>query len=586
MVRAPGKQASDRFWLALAFLALIALFFVFNRGAYKGYFPDDDLDNMGNARGLDATYLVKKLLSPALDPSNFRPAAFLYYFVMVRTAAFHFADYIAVLHVFHLLNAWLLWCLARRLGLDVWQAGAAVLFFALHMAAFDIYWKPMYVFDLLCGTFALATLNLYARGWLLTSIATFWLAFKCKEVVIFLPLALLAWEFLFSESGISLRPVERWLWLAPFFAISLSFGLQAIAGNPADGNNYHLALSAKAIWKSFEFYSSEWLLIPKLGMGAVLLLLVKDKRVRFGILLLLLLSAPMLLLPERLYAAYIYVPLTGLAIALGTLSCGRFGIAVAAVLFLAWLPWDHAVMRRERKAALAAAAESRAWVEAAVPWAKAHPAITTYLYDGSPVNMNRHGLRGALINLNPNLVPEVLPAEGDLKEIWQRQNLALLVWDSVKRNLAILERTPQTADASFITIGPTMPIWQFGDGWMAREGHFRWAKPEATARLARPENAREFEAILVISQAYLDIVKEGELVILLNGEEAGRRSFKNHGWLTERFQIPARVAGPVEVRFRITPVFHPNAEDKTIEYGMPFGGFGFPTAAAGTNPAP
>ena len=121
------KKPLNRLWFALAFLALGAIFFAFNRGAYRGYFPDDDLDNMGNARGIDASYLVKKVLSPAIDTGNFRPAAFTYYFVMVRTAAFHFSNYIAVLHLIHLFNAWLLWCFARRLGLDLWQAGAALI---------------------------------------------------------------------------------------------------------------------------------------------------------------------------------------------------------------------------------------------------------------------------------------------------------------------------------------------------------------------------------------------------------------------------------------------------------------------------
>ena len=83
-----SRQGIHLFRLRLAgtFLALIVVFFLFNRGAYRGYFPDDDLDNMGNARGIDGTYIVKNLVTPALNTANFRPAAFSYYFVMVRTA--------------------------------------------------------------------------------------------------------------------------------------------------------------------------------------------------------------------------------------------------------------------------------------------------------------------------------------------------------------------------------------------------------------------------------------------------------------------------------------------------------------------
>ncbi|MEO8027702.1 MAG: hypothetical protein ABI823_14565, partial [Bryobacteraceae bacterium] len=559
--------------MPLAFVALVLLFLVFNRGAYRGYFPDDDLDNMGNARGLDLRYATVKLLSPALDTSNFRPAAFFYYIAMTRTAGFDFKKYIAVLHVLHLFNAWLLWCLVRRLGLNAWQSGAGVLFFTLHMAAFDIYWKPMYVFDLMCGTFTLLTLNAYLRGWLIASILSFWLAFKCKEIVVFLPLALAAIEIQWPTA----KGPSRWWRLAPFFAISLSFGLQAMLRNPASTGNYHLQITLPAIAKSLLFYSSEWLLIPKLGMGLFLLLfVVNDPRFRLGMLLLLLLSAPMLFLPERLFAAYIYVPLIGLSVALASLLRGRTGLIAAVVFFIAWLPWDHATMRSKRKTALAAANEARAWVETAVPWAKAHPAVDTYIYDGAPVGMNPWGLRGALLNLNAHTVPTIVAADGDLHEAVKSDNLAVLVWDAPHRKLDIIARSPKTPEASYLTISPTTPIWQLGDGWMAREGAYRWSKPVASARLRRPDNAQEFDAVVNVSPAYLEAVHEANLTVLLDGQAVAQQAFNKTGWLVMRWPIPAAPAGPVNVEFRISPVFHPNAADASIEYGLPFGGFGFP----------
>jgi hypothetical protein len=52
------------------------------------------------------------------------------------------------------------------------------MFFVFSAAAFDAYWKPMYVFDLLCTTFSLASILFYAyRRWILSFIA-FWLAYK------------------------------------------------------------------------------------------------------------------------------------------------------------------------------------------------------------------------------------------------------------------------------------------------------------------------------------------------------------------------------------------------------------------------
>ena len=59
----------------------------------------------------------------------------------------------------------------------------------LSAGAMDAYWKPMYVFDLFCTTFCLASILLYAHGrWILSFIA-FWLAYKSKELAVMLPVA-------------------------------------------------------------------------------------------------------------------------------------------------------------------------------------------------------------------------------------------------------------------------------------------------------------------------------------------------------------------------------------------------------------
>ena len=111
-------------------------------------------------------------------------------------------------------------------------------------------------------------------------------------------------------------------------------------------------------------------------------------------------------------------------------------------------------------------------------------------------------------------------------------------------------------------------------------------KPIAFARLTRPEGTHEFEAVINVSQAYLDVVKEGELTILLNGEQVVREKITKSGWLTKRWPIPGKPAGPVAVEFRVLPIFHPNADDKTIEYGLPIAGFGFPSGSATTEARP
>ena len=139
---------------------------------------------------------------------------------MVRAARLRYAPYIAGIQLIHLLNVLLIWLLARALGAEIVGACAAALFYAFHAAAFDVYWKAMYAFDLLCATFTLASLWAYVRGRIVLSVVFFWLSIKSKEVTIFFPLVLAAYEMLLSGRGLK----DSWRRLLPFFAISAIVG--------------------------------------------------------------------------------------------------------------------------------------------------------------------------------------------------------------------------------------------------------------------------------------------------------------------------------------------------------------------------
>src|SRR5438105_9578528 len=135
-------------------LAALALFLLLNRAAYKGSFQDDDLDTLGWAELIPASTFLKALLSPRLSPNNFRPAAAFYYHVMGRGFGLDFPKYPVPLHALHILNIWLVWLVARKIGLGTFAATAGAFFFGFHAALFDAWWKPMYVFDVLCATFS------------------------------------------------------------------------------------------------------------------------------------------------------------------------------------------------------------------------------------------------------------------------------------------------------------------------------------------------------------------------------------------------------------------------------------------------
>src|SRR5579872_5453064 len=218
---------------AALLLATAALFVIANRAAYKGYFQDDELNNIAWTRRLPAAYYAKAILTPRFFENNFRPAGHLYFREMSLLYGLDFPKYLPILHLAHLLNVWLVWLIARRLGIAPLAASLGTLLFAFHMAAFDVYWKPMYVFDLLCATFSLLAIFCYMRRRYVLAFLAFWLAYKSKELAVMLPLVLACYEFWFAEN-------RSWRRLLPFFAVSLLFGIQALASNSASGGVYTL----------------------------------------------------------------------------------------------------------------------------------------------------------------------------------------------------------------------------------------------------------------------------------------------------------------------------------------------------------
>src|SRR5581483_889007 len=107
-----------------------------------------------------------------------------------------------------------------------------------------IYWRPMYVFDLVCATCVLATLLAFAHGRLIVSLVFFWLALKSKEIAIFLPFALLAIRAIEPRpKGAAGANLLRTL---PFFAISALFGISALLHNSTRDNDYSLRFTREA----------------------------------------------------------------------------------------------------------------------------------------------------------------------------------------------------------------------------------------------------------------------------------------------------------------------------------------------------
>jgi hypothetical protein len=415
----------------LLFLLFAAVFLVANRSAYRGWFQDDEIDNLSWTPYLSPLDYLKGAATPLYQPNNFRPAGHFYFYAAEAAAGLGFPIYVAVLQALHLLNVWLLWAIVRRLGATPLAAAAACAFFGLHMALFDGFWKPMYVFDVLCATFSLTALLCWIRGHTILSFVAFWLAYKSKELAVVVPVLLALYEIWFGR--------RRWKPLLPFFAVSLSFGLQSMLLNPNRDNDYTFRFTFAALAKTAPYYASRLFLVPYLGFVIPLFaLFARNRRTWFGLAALVLFFLPLLFLPGRVFSAYCYLPLTGLAIALTGVAEATSPVAVA-VLVLLMLPLDYRELRRNSRETLARDAAIRAWMGSVERFASANPNVRVFVFSGAPAGFQRWGIEGALkyfYERNDLAIREA--GDPDAAALRAAQRAAVLSWDPVRARLDIL----------------------------------------------------------------------------------------------------------------------------------------------------
>lgn len=557
---------------AALFIAMALLFLIANRGAYQGYFSGDDFGNLSWTRHLGLVDVVRGLVVPSYAHQNLRWVGYAYCALLGQTAGLRFPWYVAVLHAIHLLNVWVLWLLLRRLGLGRLAGVVGSLFFAFHMGVFDAYWRPMYIFDVLCALFCLLSLLCYvSRRWVL-SLVCFWLAFRSKELTVMLPAVLTFYEYWLGE--------KRWKPLVPFWVVSLIFGTQGLLLSAGTDTEYTFRFSLDAIGKTVSFYSSQLFLLPYAGLAMLALPPVtRDRRVSLGVVLLCLMPAPVLLMPGRLYGAYLYVPLAGAAIALAALVARlkpAYGAAVAAVLFAIWIPWNYSHLRTLRRANLAAAAENRTYVSTLAEMARGLPEMRTFVYDGFPADLHPWGVQGALQYLYARLDLEVYWTEQEgYEKGFRAERFVMLWWDPVFRTLAVVPRTSTMPDNAYFKINRNrcQPIWQLGEGWHPWEYAFRWIAPYASARLRRPAEAHQFELVAQIGPGLIRDLKRTAVQVFLNGQLLGREEFTADGIYPMRWNLPAGTPGPVKVEFRVEPEYRPTRDSRSM--GIAIQGFGF-----------
>jgi hypothetical protein len=555
-------RKQQRFLLWFFAIAIVWYFFIANRASYRGFFPNDDLDNIANARGLVAADYAKALVRP--DPGGdgyFRAVGYFFYTVLSRIAGLRFWPYVAAIQIIHLVNVLLVFLLARAVGARPFGACAAALLFVFHAAALDIYWQPMYVFDLLCATFTLICLLAYVYRQMTIAIVSFWLAIKCKETCILLPVVLALLEFWLGS--------RKWKRLIPFAAISGVILIFAFVGNAHRDSDYTFRFTFAAFKTCVLYYARALAFAPYVGLAvlAVPFIVFSNRRVRWGIATFVLFLAPLLFLPGRLYEAYLYLPLIGLAIAVSFATP-----LLAVLLFAAWLPWNYMQIKPYRNQNLAWAAERFKWFQATRDLVAAHPETERFVYDSAPESLTPLGITGALRALRPPEASTYVAAFGspEARDLFGHPPFALLTWDSGYHALRALAGV---TDVAYIRLDSSAPAWQLEDGWSGNQGPFRWMEPIAKARLLRPTGSRRFEVLVYVSQVYIERLHESRFEVLINGTSLGTQVLREAKPTRISFAIPNGSEKTAQIEFRVTPPLV--GADIAGALGQPIGGFGF-----------
>jgi hypothetical protein len=545
---------------------LVGLFLVANRAAYKGYFQDDELDNLSWAPRAEPLTFLTGILTPRFAPNNFRPVGHFYFHEGGRLFGLDFPKYVAVLQLFHLFNVWLLWLVARQLRAPPAAAYFACLFFALHMALFDAFWKPMYVFDVLCGAFCLLAILFWTqRRWVL-SFASFWLAYKAKELAVMLPVVLACYEFWMGK--------RQWKPLLPFFAASFSFGLQGLLLNPNKDNDYTFRFTFAALRKTSTFYAGRIFLVPYLGfLAPAAAFLSRNRRTWFGLAMAGILAFPLFFLPGRIFSAYCYVPFAGLALALSGVAETAGPVPVALFLLL-FVPLDLRELRTHRGATLALDNDVRAWVTGLRDFARTSPPLDGLVWSGEIPGFATWGVEGAAryVFHQPDLnVASADDAAG--RDLLRHGRVAYIAWNPGARRPIVMLHAQDTPDLPYIDFNQSTPVWQLEQGWFNLEAGYRWTEPVATAHLLRPPGARRFTLRALVGPDRFRGAGPVTLRVFLNDQPLEPRTLPTPGWHDLVWDIPGGDPGPVQMKLQADPPFRPSMEGRTL--GIAVGAFGF-----------
>src|SRR5262249_19456593 len=152
--------------------------------------------------------------------------------------------------------------------------------------------------------------------------------------------------------------------------------------------------------------------------------------------------------------------------------------------------------------------------------------IRTFIYDGAPAAMHTWGILGALRMATGNTDIRLTSIQDkNIQRDLATESVTILSWDSSAKQLAVAARGAGAPDAAHMRMNHSTPLWQLGSGWWGLEGRFRWTEPKATARLYRPEGARQFELVVNLSPQMLRDIGHTDVMVTIDGRPIGKKRF-------------------------------------------------------------
>lgn len=352
-------SAAVQRWLAAgAALCSLAIFVRFaGHGVWGGFMPDD-LMNLYRAARTPAWELVQGTLAPWAG--EWRPFGFLLMKAMWTGFGFHALPYHAVALALLLVNAGLAVLLAWRLT----QSGAAAAFMALlvcHHGYFaDLYLNSGTMFDTLAGTMCLGLLLAYVREprpgpWGLAARTLIFLcALQTKEIAIFLPAALWAYELLIRRDRAAWRGAYQ-AWAFTALAAMFAAGMMLHESGVVNNQEYRPQLAPAVLAERWGHYLSMMFYQPVrpglaypaavLAAAAAMAWLARDAAARWAWVVAMIAPLPLLaVMPRSFYAFYVPYLFWALlaAVALGRMTrWWKWAPTAAFVLLAAFLVERH-----------------------------------------------------------------------------------------------------------------------------------------------------------------------------------------------------------------------------------------------------